>query len=80
MDLSSSRNGIRLACLPAADAGPKQVRNQVRDVYGVWVAVAIRLRRPLATTIKQWVTRNRDEDIAGSLAALEQAVSPHQGR
>jgi len=78
MDLSSSRDGIQLACLPDADADPEQVRDQVRAVYGVWVGVTIRLRRPLATTIRQWVARNRDKDIAGSLAALEQAVAARQ--
>lgn len=75
MDLSSSRDGIQIACLPAPDADPEQLRDQVRDVYGVWVGVTVRLRRPLATTIIRWVARNRGEDIAGSLAALEQAVA-----
>lgn len=74
MDLSSSRGGIRIACVPAPDADPEQVRDQVRDVYGVWIGVTIRLRKPLATIIRQWVARNRDEDITGSLAALDQAV------
>jgi DNA gyrase/topoisomerase IV subunit A len=78
MDLSTARDGIQIACLPAPDADPEQVRDQVRDVYGVWIGVTVRLRRPLATTIKQWVARNRDEDIVGSLAALEQAVAARQ--
>lgn len=73
-DLSSYREGIQIACVPAADADPAQVRDQVRDIYGVWIGVTARLRRPLATTIRQWVTRNRDEDILASLAALEQAI------
>ena len=75
LDLSTSRDGIQIACLPAPDADPEQMRDQVRDVYGVWVGVTVRLRRPLATTIRQWVAKNRGEDIAGSLAALEQAVA-----
>ena len=75
LDLSTSRDGIQIACLPAPDADPDQVRDQVRDVYGVWVGVTVRLRRPLATTVRQWVARNRDEHIVGSLAALEQAVA-----
>jgi hypothetical protein len=70
MDLSTSRDGIRIACVPAPDADPEQLRDQVREVCGVWVGVTVHLRRPLATTIRQWVARNRDEDIAGSLAAL----------
>jgi DNA gyrase/topoisomerase IV subunit A len=78
MDLSSSRDGIRIACVPAADADSEQLRDHVRDVYGVWVGVTVRLRRPLATTIRQWVARNRNEDVAGSLAALEQAVAARQ--
>jgi hypothetical protein len=83
MDLSTHRNGIQIACIPAPDADPEQVRDQVRDIYGVWVGVTVRLRRPLATVIRQWVARNRDEDILGSLTALEQAVAagqPHSGR
>jgi DNA gyrase/topoisomerase IV subunit A len=83
LDLSTSRDGIQIACLPAPDADPDQVRDQVRDVYGVWVGVTVRLRRPLATTIRQWVARNRHEDILGSVAALEQALAarqPNSGR
>jgi DNA gyrase/topoisomerase IV subunit A len=83
MDLSTNRDGIQIACIPAPDADPEQVRDQVRDIYGVWVGVTVRLRRPLATMIRQWVVRNRDEDIFGSLTALEQAVAagqPHSGR
>lgn len=82
-DLSTDRHRIQIACIPAPDADPEQVRDQVRDVYGVWVGVTVRLRRPLATMIRQWVVRNRDEDILGSLTALEQAVAacqPHSGR
>ncbi len=75
VNLSRGRDGIQIACLPAPDAVPEQVRDQVRDVYGVWVGVTVRLRRPLATTIRQWVARNQGEDIAGGLAALEQAVA-----
>jgi DNA gyrase/topoisomerase IV, subunit A len=78
MDLSSIRDGIRIACVPAPDVDPEHVRDQIRDVYGVFVGVTIRLRRPLATTIKQWVAKNGDEDIPGSLAALEQAVADRQ--
>lgn len=78
MDLSTSRDGIQIGCLPALDADIEQVRSQVRDVYGVWVGVTVRLQRPLATTIRQWATRNRDEDIADSLDALEQAVAANQ--
>jgi hypothetical protein len=83
MDLSTYRDGIRIACIPAPDADPEQVRDQVRDIYGVWVGVTVRLRRPLATLIRQWVVRNRDEDILGSLTALEKAVAadrPNYGR
>jgi DNA gyrase/topoisomerase IV subunit A len=75
LDLSTSRDGIQIACLPAPDADPGQVRDQVRNVYGVWIGVTVHLRRPLATTIRHWVERNRGKDIAGSLAALEQAVA-----
>jgi DNA gyrase/topoisomerase IV, subunit A len=78
MDLSTHRDGFRIACTPALDADPEQVRDQVRDIYGVWVGVTVRLRRPLATMIRQWVARNRDEDILASLAALEQAVAAGQ--
>ncbi len=83
MDLSTDRGGFQIACIPAPDADPEQVRDQVRDIYGVWVGVTVRLRRPLATTIRQWVARNRTEDILGSLTALEQAVAagePHPDR
>jgi DNA gyrase/topoisomerase IV subunit A len=83
LDVSTSRDGIQIACVPAPDADPEQVRDQVRDVYGVWVGVTVRLRTPLATTIRQWVARNRDEDIVAGLAALEQAVAarrPYSGR
>ena len=80
MDLSSSRHGIQIGCIPAADADPEQVRDQVKNIYGVWIGVTIRLRRPLATTIRQWVLRNRDEDILGSLTALEHAVAAGRGR
>jgi len=83
MDLSTNRDGIQIACIPAPDADPEQVRNQVSDIYGIWVGVTVRLRRPLARTIRQWVKRNSDEDILGSLTALEQAVAagrPLSGR
>ena len=83
IDLSTSRHGIQIACIPAPDADPEQVRDQVRNIYGVWVGVTVRLRRPLATIIRQWTARNQDEDILASLTALEQAVAagqPHPGR
>jgi len=79
-DLSTDRYGFQIACLPPPDADPDQVRDQVRDIYGVWVGVTIRLRRPLATTIRQWVARNQDEDILASLTALEQAIAAGQPR
>jgi hypothetical protein len=77
-DLSTNRDGIQVACLPARNADPEQVREQVMNIYGVWVGVTVRLRRPLATMIRQWVARNRDEDILGSVTALEQAIAAGQ--
>jgi DNA gyrase/topoisomerase IV subunit A len=74
LDLSRAER-ILVACVPAPDADPERVRDQVRDVYGVWIAVTVHLRRPLATMIRQWVARNRNEDILSSLAALEEAVA-----
>jgi hypothetical protein len=33
---------------------------QVTEIYGAWIGVTTWLRRPLATTIRQWVTRKHN--------------------
>jgi DNA gyrase/topoisomerase IV subunit A len=78
-----SRAGkILVACFPEDNADPEHVRDQLLNVYGVWIGVTVRLRQPLATMIRQWVARNRHEDLLASLDALEEAIAardPYSG-
>jgi hypothetical protein len=65
----------RIVCTPALGTSPEQLRDLLLDVRGVYTAMPVTLRQPLAALIKHWVRANIHEDLPASLAALEQAQS-----
>lgn len=76
-----SARGDWLVCLPAAGTPPEVVREQLLTVHGVTISVPVGLPRPLPTVIRSWVRTHRQEDLAASLTALEDALaSPLQHR
>lgn len=79
-DLTSSRGGYWFACLPSDGAAPEVLRDQLLKVYGVSIYITTRLPRPLSALIRTWARANQDEDLPGSLTALENALASRSQR
>jgi hypothetical protein len=62
------------ACLPAKDARPEVLRDQLLKVHGVTIYVSVGLPRPLPTMIRTWTRAYPNEDLQSSLTALENAL------
>jgi DNA gyrase subunit A len=73
-DESSARHGDLLVCVPARGTSAEQLREQLRDVYGVYTTVNVALPQPLPTLLGSWARAYAAEDLLTSLAALEDAI------
>jgi hypothetical protein len=78
-DRSSGRGGYWFTCLPSDGTPAEVLRDQLLKVYGISIYITTRLPQPLPAMIRTWARANQDEDLAASLAALENAMaSPQQ--
>jgi hypothetical protein len=50
-------------------------RRQLLKVHGVSIYITTRLPQPLPVMIRTWTRANHDEDLPGSLTALENALA-----
>lgn len=66
------------ACLPSDGTPPQALRDQLLKVHGVSMYVTARLPRPLPAMIRTWIRAYQDEDLPGSLTALENALASRQ--
>src|SRR5258707_15728966 len=57
---------------------PEMLRDQLLKVHGVSIYITTRLPRPLPAMIRTWIRANQDEDLPGSLTALENALASRQ--
>jgi DNA gyrase subunit A len=73
-DESSERHGDRLVCVPARGTTAEQLREQLRDVYGIYTTVPVALPRQLPGLLRSWARAYAAEDLLKSLAALENAI------
>jgi DNA gyrase/topoisomerase IV, subunit A len=74
-DLTTARGGYWFACLPADGTPPQVLRDQLLKVHGVSIYITTRLPQPLPVMIRAWTRANHDEDLPGSLTALENALA-----
>jgi hypothetical protein len=74
----TARGDYWFACLPSDGTPPQVLRDQLRKVHGVSIYITARLPRPLPAMIRTWIRANQDEDLPGSLTALENALASRQ--
>ena len=79
-DLTTARGGYWFACLPSDGTPPQVLRDQLLKVHGVSIYITTRLPRPLPAMIRTWTRANHDEDLPGSLTALENALASRRQR
>jgi len=77
-DLSGSRGGSWFVCVPSDDAPLEELRDQLLKVHGLSIYITTRLPRPLPAMIMTWIRASQDEDLPGSLTALENALAQQQ--
>jgi hypothetical protein len=71
---STQRHGDLLVCVPKRGTTAEQLREQLRDVYGVYTTVPVALPRPLPALLRSWALAYAAEDLLTSLAALDDAI------
>ena len=71
----SARGDYWYVCLPADGTPPQVLRDQLLTVHGVSIYITTRLPRPLPAMIRTWIRDWQQEDLAGSLTALENALA-----
>ena len=74
IDEESGEREVRILVTLRPGSDPEAVRDQLTQVEGVSVETSCFFPAPLATLMRSWVGRYRQEDIAASLAALEDAI------
>jgi DNA gyrase subunit A len=79
-DESSGQHGDLLVCVPARGTTPGQLRDQLRDIYGVYTTIPVALPRPLPALLRSWARAYPAEDLLASLAALEDAIRVQPAR
>jgi hypothetical protein len=79
-DESSGQHGDLLVCVPARGTAPGQLRDQLRDIYGVYTTIPAALPRPLPALLRRWARAYPTEDLLASLAALEDAIRVQPAR
>jgi DNA gyrase/topoisomerase IV subunit A-like protein len=79
-DLSTFRDGYWFACEPSDGTPPEVLRDQLLKVHGVSIYITTRLPRALPAMIRTWARAFPQEDLAGSLTALENALASRRQR
>jgi hypothetical protein len=65
-----------IALRPGSD--PVAVRDQLAAIDGITTEATWKFPAPLASMLRLWVDRRRDEDLTASLARLHDAISRDQ--
>ena len=65
---------VRLLITLRPGCDPVAVRKQLASLHAIASEGAWRFPAPLASMLRSWVDRHRDEDVAASLASLEDAI------
>jgi len=79
----SARGEYRIACVPEPGASPEELQRQLMEIEGVTTRIPAALPQPLGAMIRGWVRSCQDEDLLGSLTALQNAIAsgqPYDGR
>jgi hypothetical protein len=74
----TTRGDYWFACLPSDGTPPEVLRDQLLKIPGVSIYITARLPRPLPAMIRTWIRASQDEDLPGSLTALENALASRQ--
>jgi hypothetical protein len=67
---------IMIALRPGSD--PVAVRDQLAAIDGITTEATWKFPAPLASMLRSWVDRHRDEDVTASLVSLHDAISRDQ--
>lgn len=79
----SARGDYRIVCVPEPGASPEELQRQLMEIEGVTTGIPAALPQALGAMIRGWVRTCQDEDLPGSLTALENAIAsgqPYDGR
>jgi hypothetical protein len=74
----TTRGDYWFACLPSDGTPPEVLRDQLLKVHGVSIYITAQLPRPMPAMIRTWIRANQDEDLPGSLTALQNALASRQ--
>jgi DNA gyrase/topoisomerase IV subunit A len=74
----SRRHGVSIQLRLSPGSDPAAVRERLREVDGVGWSSTWQFPAPVAAVVRSWMKRHRGEDLAASLAQLEQAI--HEDR
>jgi hypothetical protein len=69
-----SRDSDRFACIATAGTSLEQLRDQLKDVYGISTTVSVALSHPLPHLVRRWVASHDSEDLLASMASLADAL------
>jgi hypothetical protein len=79
-DQASADTDVRVAITLRPGCDPVAVRDQLAAIDGITTEAAWKFPAPLASMLRSWVDRHRGEDVAASLATLEDAISRDRRR
>lgn len=74
----SPRSGVSIHLKLSPGSDPAAVRERLREIDGVAWSSTWQFPAPVAAVLRSWVERHGREDLAASLAQLEQAI--HEDR
>jgi hypothetical protein len=77
-DQGSNNNDVRIVLALRSGSDPATVRNQIAAIEGITTEATWAFPAPPASMLRSWVERYRGEDIAASLASLEDAIRRDQ--
>jgi hypothetical protein len=69
---------VRIVLALRSGSDPATVRNQIAAIEGITTEATWAFPAPPASMLRSWVERYRGEDIAASLASLEDAIRRDQ--
>lgn len=80
VDDQSAGTDIRILLTLDPGSDPAAVRDRLATIPGMSAETACAFPSPLASLLRSWVNEHRGEDIAASLAALENAIRQDRQR
>jgi len=79
-DYASAGTDVRILIALRRGADPAAVRDQLAAIDGITTEATWKFPAPPASMLRSWADRYRGEDIAASLAGLEEAISRDRRR